>query len=136
MIGQHDGRPAYLGVKPMKSNAKTDAADFMEKWLAHNISAHPAPQDLATAVKALTHNCLDAAAAAGISAAEIELKTGSLAADLIQKAIDKEIGKTRRPAGELRKSQSGKPGAQQPPVTVIARQPEPPPYRLPARGHH
>jgi hypothetical protein len=121
----------------MKSNRKPDAGDFMEKWLAHNITAHPAPEDLATAIKALTHNCLDAAAIAGISAAEIELRTGALAADLIQKAIDKQIGKARRPTGEpLRKSQSAKPGSQQSPVTVIARQPEPPPYRLPARGHH
>jgi hypothetical protein len=121
----------------MNTNQKLDAADFMEKWLAHNIAAHPVPQDLVTVVKALTHNCLNAAALAGISAAEIELRTGLLAADHIQKAIDKEIGLSRRAPGEPpRKSQFGKPGAEQPPVTVIARQPAPEPYRLPARGHH
>ena len=58
----------------MTPNQKPDAADFMEKWLAHNIVAHPTPQDLATALTALTHNCLDEAARAGISAAEIELQ--------------------------------------------------------------
>jgi hypothetical protein len=121
----------------MKPNQKPDAADFMEKWLANNIAAHPVPQDLATVVRALTHNCLNAAAEAGISAAEIEFSTGALAADLIQKAIDRELGKSRRTAGEpVRKSQLGKPGAEQPPVTVIARQPAPAPYRLPDRSHH
>jgi hypothetical protein len=121
----------------MKPNQKADAADFMAKWLAQNIAAHPVPQDLVTVVRALTHNCLNAAALAGISAAEIELSTGLLAADHIQKAIDREISRSRRVPGEPpRKSQLGKPGAQQPPVTVIARQPEPAPYRLPARGHH
>jgi hypothetical protein len=121
----------------MKRNEKPDAADFMEKWLAHNISAHPAPEDLATAVKALTHNCLDAAALAGISAAEIELTTGSLAADHIQKAIDKLVGKGRRtPRGASDNSQAGKSSRVQQPATVIIRQPAPPPYRLPARGHH
>jgi hypothetical protein len=119
----------------MKPNEKTDAADFMEKWLASNISAHPVPQDIATAVKALTHNCLNAAAAAGISAAEIELKTGSLAADLIQKAVDKEIDRARRtPRGPS--PDDGLPGRVQPPATLIMRQPAPAPYRLPARGHH
>jgi hypothetical protein len=119
----------------MKSDQRPDAADFMEKWLAHNIAAHPAPQDLATVVKALTHNCLNAAALAGISAAEIELKTGSLAADLIQKAVDKEIDMARRtPRGSS--PDDGLPGRVQPPATLIMRQPAPAPYRLPARGHH
>ena len=121
----------------MNKNRKRDAADFMQKWLANNISAHPVPQDLVTVVRALTHNCLDAAALAGISAAEIELRTGLLAADHIQKAIDEAIGRGHRTPGEpARRSQLGKPGAEHPPVTVISRQPEPPPYRLPARGHH
>ena len=122
----------------MTPNQKPDAADFMEKWLAHNIAAHPVPQDLVTAVRALTCNCLNAAAMAGISAAEIELRTGMLAADHIQKAIDRELGQARRTPGEPRpaKSQLGKPGAEQPPASVIMRQPAPAPYRLPARGHH
>jgi hypothetical protein len=121
----------------MKSDQKPDAADFMEKWLAHNIAAHPAPEDLATAVKALTHNCLDAAALAGISAAQIELATGSLAADHIQKAIDKYIGKARRkPRGPSTDNKAGQPSRVQPPATVVIRQPAPAPYRLPARGHH
>ena len=121
----------------MKPDRKPDAADFMEKWLAHNIAAHPAPEDLATAVNALTHNCLDAAALAGISAAQIELTTGALAADHIQKAIDKHIGKGRRKQrGLSTDGQAGQPGRVQPPATVVIRQPAPAPYRLPARGHH
>src|SRR5215218_5966802 len=121
----------------MKRNEKPDAADFMEKWLAHNISAHPTPEDLATALKALTHNCLDAAALAGISAAEIELATGLLAADHIQKAIDKQMAKGRRlPRGPSTDSKAGQPSRKQPPVTLMMRQPPPAPYRMPARGHH
>jgi hypothetical protein len=121
----------------MNTGQKFDAADFMQSWLANNIAGHPVPHDLVTVVGALTHNCLNAAASAGISAGEIELRTGLLAADHIQKAIDQAIGRFHRTPGEpARKSQTGKPGAEHPPVTVIARQPEPPPYRLPARGHH
>ena len=117
----------------MTSNQKPDAADFMEKWLAHNIVAHPTPQDLAAALAALTHNCLDEAARAGISAAEIEVQTGWLAADHIQKAIDKELTVARRAGRRSPETKAGKAGPAPSPATVIVRQPPPPPYRLPAR---
>jgi hypothetical protein len=110
----------------MTSNLKPDAAAFMQAWLARNIAAHPTPHELAAVVTALTHNCLNDAAAAGVSAAEIEMQTGEFAADHIQKAVDKAIGRSPRAARPL-------PGEQPSPATVIARQPAPAPYRLPTR---
>jgi hypothetical protein len=110
----------------MTSNQKPDAAAFMQMWLARNITAHPTPHELAAATTALTHNCLNDAAHAGISAAEIEMQTGKLAADHIEKAVGKAIGRTPRAPRPL-------PGEPPAAATVIARQPAPAPYRLPTR---
>jgi hypothetical protein len=110
----------------MTSNQKPDAAAFMQMWLARNVIAHPTPHELAAAVTALTHNCLNDAAHAGLSAAEIEMQTGEFAADHIQKAVDKAIGRNPRAPRPL-------PGEPPAAATVIARQPAPAPYRLPTR---
>jgi hypothetical protein len=110
----------------MTSYLKPDAAAFMQAWLARNIVTHPTPHELAAVVTALTHNCLNDAAVAGVSAADIEMQTGEFAADHIQKAVDKAIGRSPRGPRPL-------PGEQPSPATVIARQPAPAPYRLPTR---
>jgi hypothetical protein len=110
----------------MTSHQKPDAAAFMEAWVARNIVAHPTPHELAAATAALTHNCLNDAAHAGISAAEIEMQTGKLAADHIEKAVGKAIRRNPRAAKPL-------PGEPPAAATVVARQPAPAPYRLPTR---
>jgi hypothetical protein len=112
----------------MTPKQKPNAVTFMEKWLAHNVVAHPTPHELAAGLVALTRSCLDDAAVAGISADEIEMQTGEFAADHIQKAVDKAIGRNPRGGRPL-------PGQPKPTGTVIARQPAPAPYRLPSRGH-
>jgi hypothetical protein len=71
--------------------SKTDACDFMHRWIACNVDAHPSPEDLAPCVLKLTRLCLTEATASGLSGTAIELETGSLVAVLIFEAVQSQF---------------------------------------------
>jgi hypothetical protein len=71
----------------MASLERPDVGTFLADWIDQQVSPHPFPDDLRSAIAEFVERCLNDAAAVGISAADIESETGYEAIDLITAAF-------------------------------------------------
>ena len=71
----------------MASREQSAVVEFMMEWIDLNVRPHPFPEGLGAAIAQLVEQCITAALALGISAADIEAEMGCRAADMILAAF-------------------------------------------------